>query len=163
MTKDNVKEAVLKIFKNEIDELKEAADVQAFVTKAFMQVTPASFWMSKNAVEHTKKTFAILKGMLDQDQVNAPIREVFLASALLSDICVENEKAEGTHNLLAICALERIKDDLNPNYYSAIVKIINSHEGKVQIAGTEPKAGGPDHLVATANSIARIPFISINV
>lgn len=157
----NVKEEVLSIFKKEIAELKEAADVQAFVTKAFMEVTPASFWMNKDAVAHTKKTFAILKGILDQDSVNAPIREVFLASVLLSDIFVAEEKTAGTHNLLAICALEKIKEDLNPNYYTAMVKIINSHEGKVQITGTEPKAGGPDHLVATANTIARIPFISI--
>ena len=155
------REKVAEIFKLELEALSEAADVQAFVKKA-LELSPSSFWNDEEAVTHTKKTFAILKGMLDQDKVNAPIREVFLAGALLSDICVNEEVAAGTHNLLAIVELERIKEDINPNFYSAIVKIVNAHEGTVQIQGTEPKAGGPDHLVATANSIARIPSLSIS-
>ena len=157
----HVREKVYEIFENEIAALSEAADVQEFVRKVLFN-SPASFWLSEEAVEHTKKTFHILKGMLDMDQVNAPIREVFLAASLLSDICVNEEIAEGTHNLLAIIELEKHKEDINPNYYSAMVKIINTHEGVVQIQGTEPKPGGPDHLVATANTVARIPSLSIS-
>lgn len=155
------REKVTEIFKTELAELVAAADVQAFAKKA-LELSPSSFWNHEESVLHTKKVFAIVKGMLDQDKVNAPIREVFLAGTLLSDICVNEEVVKDTHNLLAIIELEKLKEDINPSFFSAIIKIINSHEGIVQIQGTEPKAGGPDHLVATANTIARIPSLTLS-
>lgn len=156
------REEIAGLFKRELETLSESADIQEFAKKV-LKASPASFWTDEAAVLHVKKTFAIVKGMMDIDKVNSPIREVFLGATLLQDICVNEEMSPGTHNLLAIVELEKFKADLNNNYYSAILKIINAHEGAVQIAGTEPKAGGPDHLVATANTVARIPSLSISL
>ena len=153
-------EAIL-TFQDQIKELSDAADIQEF-TKVVLRKAPASYWMDKDAVEHTKKVFLIVQGMMEADQVKSPIKEVVLAGVLLSDICINEDEDKETHNLQAICKLNKFKNDIHPNYYVAIINIINAHEGEIQIRGTEPKPGGPEHLVAMANSIARISGVTIN-
>lgn len=161
MKKVNPKLEVLNVFEKEIKALDGAADIQDFVKKVLVD-SSISYWGNEEFVKHTQKVFMILEGMLAVDQVNSPVREVMLAGVLLSDICRGEEEVEGTHNLLAIIRLEKFKDAINPNYLQPIFKIVNAHEGSVQIQGTEPKAGAPDHLIATANTIARIPGITIS-
>lgn len=159
------KSECIEIFKDEIEALGGAADVQEFVKLAYSTsaVTPASFWMDKEAVAHTKSVFAISKGMMELDQLNSPIKEVVLAGVLLSDISINESDDKDIHNLASIVRLNQIAVDINTNFYKAIVTIINAHEGRVQIQGTEPKPGGPEHLVATANSVARLSCVSVEV
>lgn len=153
----------MELFKEELERLNEL-DIKIFTENA-LKCAPDSFKEDKNAILHTKKVFRIVEELLNSDEVKGQVRDVILAGVLLSDLAVNEERVfTGTHPFLVRPLLKDIQDDLIPQLYEGIMRIVEKHEGKdTLITDIHPKPGSPEHLVAIANVIARSDSIQVNV
>ncbi|CDQ41772.1 hypothetical protein [Virgibacillus salexigens] len=152
-----------KLFETEINKM-ESLDIKTFAENA-MVAAPASFKEDEDLINYTRKVFVVAEELLENNKIDGNLKDIILTGVLLSDIAYnEDEKYRSIHPFLVRPLLNDVKNDLVPNVYEAILKIVERHEGvNTPIAQLHPQAGSLEHLVAIANVIVRSKNIQINV
>lgn len=153
----------MKLFKEELEKI-DSVDIRTFAHNALV-AAPESFKRDEELITYTKKVFKVTEELLDADRVEGNVRDVILVGVLLSDIAKNvDERFEESHPFLVRPLLKDVKDDLVPQLFEGIMRIVESHEGAhTPIKALEPKPGSAEHLVALANVIVRSESIDVKV
>jgi hypothetical protein len=158
-----IKEAVM-LFRSELESI-EIEDLKVFAQNA-LSLTSDSFYKDASTVAHTKKTFKIVKALLEQEGTKGALKDVMLVATLLQDIC-ENDLPDNLKHLHPLCVkefLKDIEDNVQKPVFDGIINIIEGHEAeKSPSTQLDARPGTPGFIIALANKIARMDFITVEL
>lgn len=158
-----LKPAVI-LFRGELESL-ETEELSNFAHNALSLAKPA-FYEDEDVITHTKKVFRVCKQLLKDAGTTGAFRDGMLIAVLLQDIAKSelSYDMDALHPVAVKPFIESIRGGLNKQIFDAIISMIEGHEAEHSpAAALEPKGGTPGYLIALANKIARMDFVTIEV
>ncbi|SFJ65434.1 hypothetical protein SAMN02799624_05398 [Paenibacillus sp. UNC496MF] len=158
--------AAVVTFRSELEKI-ESPDVRTF-TQNVLSATSDSFYNDEQVVTHTKQVFKVLAAFLDKDFTKGMLRDIMLASVLLSDICLNSleDELKYLHPIVVKEFISQVdmETDLPQPVMEGLIAMIESHEWEQSPSkALEPKPGTPNFLTALANRIVRFDFVAITI
>jgi hypothetical protein len=140
--------------------------LQAFFYNA-LAVAPQSFHDDKELQEYDKAAFHILRGILEQKNVQGAVRDALLGTVLLCDIMfnefVEDMRCLHTVAVRAYLENRGVNKDVQRGLWENIMRAVESHNGdKGASPILEAKPGTAEYEVALAFSVARLGFVKLD-
>lgn len=165
MTTTTIVPTALENFEKELNMIQDST-LQAFFYNA-LAVSPQSFHDDKELQDYVKVAFHILRGLLDQRNVQGAVRDALLGTTLLCDIMFNEfeEEMRSLHTVAVRTYLENrgIEKDINKGLWENIMRAVESHNGdKGASPILEAKPGTAEYEVFTAFSIARLGFVNLD-
>lgn len=158
-----LKPAVLEM-KDQIEEIK-TPEIKNFVVNA-LSMAPESFYQDQELLSHTKKTYAVLMGLLGEEAGAPGLADAFRAAVLLQDLC-HNETGDQyrrIHPIMVRTLLQPIRKDLSGPIFDTILGMVEGHEADESPSPLlEPKPTNTAFLLAFANKFVRLSCVQVNV
>lgn len=162
---NNIDAKAIDVLKKELEFIEDST-LQAFFYNA-LAVAPQSFHNDADLLEEVKRAYHILRGMLEKRNVSGAVRDALLGTALICEILSNEFKAPyhalHTVGVRAYLTEREVNKDIQAGLWENIMRAVESHEGP---EGASPildaKPGTAEYEIASAFSVARLPYISIN-
>lgn len=152
-------------FEKELEMVQDAT-LQALFYNA-LAVSPQSFHDDEELMEHSKKAFHILRGVLGQKGVQGSVRDALLGTTLICDIMYNEfeEELRSLHTVAARVHLENlgVHKDIQLGLWENIMRAVEGHNGS---GGSSPmleaKPGTAEYEVANAFLIANLGYVNFD-
>ena len=165
MTTVNIEPKAIEYFKRELALIKDA-NIHALFYNA-LAVAPQSFHDDEELLEYVKTAFHILRGMLEQRNVQGVVRDALLGTTLICDI-MYNEFDDDMRHLHTVAVrkyLEKrqVNKDVQQGLWENIMRAVEAHNGdKGASPILEAKPGTAEYEVAQAFAVARLGYVKID-
>lgn len=152
-------------FEKELAHIQDAT-LQGFFYNA-LAVAPQSFHDCTPLQQDVKTAFHILRGMLDQRNVQGAVRDAMLGTVLLCDIMFNEftEELRSLHTVAVRTYLENrgLDKDINRGLWENIMRAVEAHNGdKGASPLLEAKPGTAEYEIAQAFNVARLGFVKLD-
>lgn len=155
----------LTYFEKELNMIQDAT-LQGFFFNA-LAIAPQSFHDDETLQENAKAVFHILRGLLEQRDVQGVVRDAMIGTVLLCDIMFNEfpEELRSLHTVAVRTYLENrgLKKDVNVGLWENIMRAVEAHNGdKGATPLLEAKPGTAEYEIAMAFNIVRLGFVKLD-